>query len=48
MAVWSSYYAGGTYQPADMLQRDNDWVNAGVLSPSDLTVTQTSTASWEL
>lgn len=46
MTVNASYYAGGTgYTPADMMQRDADWVSPGVLSISDLVVAQTATAS---
>ncbi|MDR3595087.1 hypothetical protein [Clostridium sp.] len=46
MTVNATYYAGGSgYTPADMLQRDADWINAGVISLSDLVVAQTATAS---
>lgn len=46
MTVNASYYAGGTgYTPADMMQRESDWVSPGVLSSSDLVVAQTTTAS---
>lgn len=46
MTVNATYYAGGTgYTPADMLQREADWVSPGVLSSSDLVAAQTATAS---
>lgn len=45
MTVNASYYAGAQYAPADMMQRDADWVSPGVLTPSDLVVAQTATAS---
>ena len=46
MSFWASYYAGTSgYSPADMMQRDNDWVSPGVLSTSDLVATQTGTPS---
>lgn len=46
MSVQATYYAGGTgYTPADMLQREADWVSPGVLSSSDLVVAQTTVAS---
>ncbi|MDR3598118.1 hypothetical protein [Clostridium sp.] len=46
MTVNATYYAGGTgYTPADMLQRDADWVIPGVISMNDLVVAQTGTPS---
>jgi hypothetical protein len=46
MTVNASYFAGGSgYTPADMMQRDGDWIYPGVLSSSDLVVAQTTTAS---
>ncbi|RII32864.1 hypothetical protein D2A34_21965 [Clostridium chromiireducens] len=42
----ATYYAGGGgYTPADMMQRDADWISPGVLSTQDLVVAQTTTAS---
>jgi len=45
MTVNATYYAGPSYAPTDMLQREADWVSPGVLSVSDLVVAQTATAS---
>jgi hypothetical protein len=45
MSQYASYYAGTQYDPVDMLMRDADWFNPGVVSASDLIVTQTATAS---
>ncbi|MDP4224922.1 MAG: hypothetical protein Q8910_00935 [Bacteroidota bacterium] len=43
MALNASYYAGASYYPADMMQREADWVVPGVVSSSDLVVTQAAT-----
>ncbi|OPJ63671.1 hypothetical protein [Clostridium chromiireducens] len=49
MTVNATYYAGGTgYTPADMMQRDADWISPGVLSSGDLVVAQTATASMNI
>jgi hypothetical protein len=45
MSQYASYYAGTQYDPVDMMMRDADWFNPGVVSASDLLVTQTATAS---
>jgi hypothetical protein len=42
MTLKASYYAGMNYYPADMMQRDADWIVPGVLSMSDLTVSPTT------
>lgn len=39
MAQYSSYITGTQYSPTDMMQRESDWVNEGVLSTLDLNVT---------
>lgn len=39
MAQYASYMAGTQYNPADMMQREDDWVNPGVISLSDLIIT---------
>lgn len=45
MALQASYYAGKSYYPVDMMQRENDWISPGVLSTLDLVTTQTGTPS---
>lgn len=45
MAQHATYIAPGSYYPADLMQRDNDWVSPGVISTSDLQVTAQSPAA---
>lgn len=45
MTVFASFYAQTQYSPADVMQRDADWVNPGVLSSTDLQVTAQSPAA---
>lgn len=45
MTVYASFDAQAQYQPADLMQRDADWVAPGVLSTSDLQVIAQSPAA---
>ncbi len=45
MTVHASFYANQQYEPADVMQRDADWISPGVMTSADLQVTAQSPAA---